>query len=80
MTTKSTKFNCSRSHDLNYQEKIKVNLTHCLKVNLIYPCQSCEEKNLQMAYAPSEWGFKTFDMYNIEYNCDNKHCKWFKSL
>lgn len=44
-----------------------------------YICQSCEEKQLQIEYAPSEWLIETFDKKDNEFVCDNRLCKWFKS-
>lgn len=44
-----------------------------------YICQSCEERNLQVEYAPYEWSINTPDKVNIEYSCDQKLCKWYKN-
>ena len=43
-----------------------------------YICQSCEERNLQIEYAPSEWSIDIFEV-NIEYLCNQKLCKWYKN-
>ena len=43
-----------------------------------YICQSCEERKLQIEYAPSEWSIDTSKV-NIEYVCDQKLCKWYKN-
>lgn len=43
-----------------------------------YICQSCEERNLQIEYAPSEWSIDISEV-NIEYFCNQKLCKWYKN-
>ena len=44
-----------------------------------YVCQGCEERNLQIEYAPCQWAIDTSDKINIEYVCNQKLCKWFKT-
>lgn len=44
-----------------------------------YICQSCEERQLQIEYAPSEWLIETFDKKDTVFVCDNRLCKWFKN-
>ena len=44
-----------------------------------YICQSCEERNLQIEYAPSEWSID-ISKINIEYLYNRKLCKWYKNL
>lgn len=47
-----------------------------------YICQSCEEKNLQIEYAPCEWLTEVHKLnieHICEHICDYKLCKWYKT-
>ena len=42
-------------------------------------CQSCEERLLQIKWAPFEWSTSIEYLENIEFKCQDIRCKWHKN-
>ena len=41
-------------------------------------CQECEERQLQIEFAYSQWNIDNSEYENINFICNNPQCKWFK--